>query len=580
MRNRLPERHNHGATRHLVFTCLLGLVFALFAGHISIASASTSDKSPKDNISQYHPLEPPNTSSPRATLETFLNDASEGWLYYLEHGGGRPDNRQHAIGSLDLSQVPQKQQKDVGLETAIMLFDVFNRIPLPVLEDVPDEDKMDSEEQTRWVVPHTPITIAQVAEGPRAGEWLFTPETIKRTPEFYRQTRHMPVKHGAVIEHGYRLYLGLTGWMIPSAWLAALPDAAHAVHYEQTIWQWTLLGLLLVVSGLLAWTVIRWSRRALADGNPSALRELAGPVLLMLIASGLLYIADEQINITGVVLVVLRLLLDSIFYLNLAWFAVLAVRLVVNAVINSRRIDMAPLNAELLRLSMRILSFFLILVVVAVWLNSLGIPVLGVLAGFGIGGIAVALAAKRTIENFFGAIMLFSDRPVRIGDFCRFDDKMGTVERIGLRSTRIRTPERSILNVPNAEFSRFQLENLAERDRLRLKTTLNLRLETAPEQLQLIIDRVRGLLLENDDVHNEPARVRLVTIGPLSLDIEILAYIKTTDFDKFLAIQEDLFLEILREVKDAGTALAPPAQIQYEDSVKAVTSMAKDSSGG
>ena len=300
----------------------------------------------------------------------------------------------------------------------------------------------------------------------------------------------------------------------------------------------------------------------------------------MLIASGLLYIADEQIFFTGVVLVVLRLLLDSIFYLNLAWFAVLAVRLVVNAVIDSRLIDMAPLNAELVRLSMRILSFFLILVVAAVWLNSLGIPVLGVLAGLGIGGIAVALAAQRTIENFFGAIMLFSDRPVRIGDFCRFGDKMGTVERIGLRSTRIRTPERSILNVPNAEFSRFQLENLAERDRLRLKTTLNLRLETAPEQLQLIIDRVRGLLLENDDVHNEQARVRLVTIGPLSLDIEILAYIKTTDFDKFLAIQEDLFLEILREVKDAGTALAPPAQIQYEGSVKPVTSIAKDSSGG
>jgi len=509
-----------------------------------------------------------------------LNDASQGWRFYLEHGIGRPHNRQHAKRCLDLSQIPQSQRKDVGLETGIMLLDVFNRIPLPLLEEVPDEDKMESEEETRWVVPHTSITIAQVPEGPRAGEWLFTPETIKRIPEFYRQTRHLPVKPGAVIEDGYRLYLGLTGWMIPSAWLAALPDGAHEVYYEQTLWQWVLLGLVLVLGSFLAWTVIRWSRRVKDGRNPSARRELAGPILSMLIASSLLYIADEQINVSGEFLTILRVLLDSIFYLSLAWFAVLAIRFVVNAVIDSRRIDMAPLNAEFVRLSMRILSFLLILVVVAVWLNSLGVPVLGVLAGLGIGGIAIALAAQRMIENFFGAIMLFSDRPVRIGDFCRFGDEMGTVERIGLRSTRIRTPERSILNVPNAEFSRFQLENLAERDRLRLKTTLNLRLETTPEQLQLVIYRVRGLLLGHDDVDNEPARVRLVAIGPLSLDIEILAYIKTTDFDEFLAIQEDLFLEILREVKDAGTELAPPAQIQYEGAVRHVTAVAEDSSNG
>ena len=145
---------------------------------------------------------------------------------------------------------------------------------------------------------------------------------------------------------------------------------------------------------------------------------------------------------------------------------------------------------------------------------------------------------------------------------------------------RIRTPERSVLNVPNAEFSRLQLENLAERDRLRFHTTLNLRLETTPEQLQLVIYRVRGLLLENDDVDDEPARVRLVAIGPLSLDIEILAYIKTTDYNKFLAIREDLLLCILREVDEAGTALAPPAQLQYNESARPVTPVVKNSSNG
>jgi MscS family membrane protein len=150
--------------------------------------------------------------------------------------------------------------------------------------------------------------------------------------------------------------------------------------------------------------------------------------------------------------------------------------------------------------------------------------------------------------------------------------------RIGLRATRIRTSERSVLTVPNAEFSRLQLENLAQRDKLPFKTTLNLRLETTSEQLQLVLYRVRGLLLENDDVDDESARVRLVTIGPLSLDIEIFAYIKTIDWNKFLAIREGLFLEILREVKDAARGLAPPAQIQYEASAKPVSPHVDESS--
>jgi MscS family membrane protein len=300
----------------------------------------------------------------------------------------------------------------------------------------------------------------------------------------------------------------------------------------------------------------------------------------MLLSSGAIYLIDEQVNTTGVTLTVFQYLFDLVFYLALAWVAILAGRLFINAILTSPRIDLTRLSADFLRLAMRLLIFTVILIIFGLWLNSIGIPVLGLLAGLGIGGIAVALAAQRTIENFFGAIMLYSDRPVRIGDFCRFGDKMGTVERIGLRSTRIRTPERSVLNVPNAEFSRLQLENLAERDRLRLRTTLNLRLETTPEQLQLIIYRVRGLLLENEDVDDDPARVRLVTIGPLSLDIEILAYIMTSEMDKFLAIQEELFLEILREVKDAGTALAPPAQIHYEQSAQLVTPAVKESSSG
>lgn len=549
--------------RRYAFDATLLVLCALY---LIASPAWAAEKPPRADATLEHPLEPPDTSSPRATLQTFLNYARDGWSFFLEHGRAHPDSDKHTGCCLDLSKVPVKRQNDVDTEGAIMLFDVFNRIWLPGLADVPDENSMDNEKETRWTIPHTSITIARVENGPRTGEWLFTPDTVENIPDFYRRTRHLPLKPDAVIEDGYSLYQGQAGWMLPASWQTALPGVANKVIFEQTLWQWFMLLVTLTLAALLARIVTRWSRRSTSDMQPPSMRTLAGPVIVMLLTSVLDYFIDEQVNITGVLLGVLQQLFDTVFYLAMIWGVVLAGRLLVSAIVTLPRMDLTRLSADFVRLSVRILTFAVVLLVIAMWLNSIGIPVLGVLAGLGIGGIAVALAAQRTIENFFGAIMLYSDRPVRIGDFCRFGDKMGTVERIGLRSTRIRTPERSILNVPNAEFSRLQLENLAQRDKFLLKTTLNLRLETTPEQLQLVLYRVGTLLQENDRVYDEPLRVRLVTIGPLSLDIEIFAYVKTEDMNSFLAIREDLFLEILREVEAAGTALAPPAQIQYNES--------------
>ncbi len=561
--------------RHVIPGLLLLVLLPLTN---AIATVSTYGTPPMKGTNLEHPLQPPDTSSPRATLQTFLDEVSKGWRFYLEHGQGRPSKRWRAMQCLDLSEIPEVQRKAVGLEAGLLLFDVFNRIPLPAMTDVPDEDQMNSREETSWTVPHTSITIARIADGPRAGEWLFTPRTVDRAADFYHKTRHLPLKPDAVIEDGYSIYRGQTGWLIPPALHAVLPESAHQVYYDQTLWQWFLLAVVLALTALVAWSIIGWSRRVEPGAKASSARVLAGPVILILLSYLSLYLIDQQVNITGDTLAVFQHLFDSMFYLAAAWAAMLVGRLFIDAILQSTRVDLTRLSADFVRLIVRLLSFVVVLIIAAVWLNSLGIPVLGVIAGLGIGGIAVALAAQRTIENFFGAIMLYSDRPVRIGDVCRFGDKVGTVERIGLRSTRVRTPERTVLNVPNAEFSRFQLENLAKRDKLLFRTTLNLRLETTSEQLQTVLYRVRGLLLEHDQVDDDPARVRLVAIGPLSLDVEIFAYIKTDDWSKFLSIREDIFFEILREVEEAGTALAPPAQLQYNESANPIGAGVEDSS--
>jgi MscS family membrane protein len=196
-------------------------------------------------------------------------------------------------------------------------------------------------------------------------------------------------------------------------------------------------------------------------------------------------------------------------------------------------------------------------------LDSFGFDVTAVLAGLGVGGIAVALAAQKSVENLFGAVTLMSDRPVRPGDFCRFGDQVGTVEEIGLRSTRVRTLDRTLVTVPNAEFSTLKLENFTARDQIRFTTMLGLRYETSPDQMRHVLKEIRRLLLSHPRVTVDPARVRFVGFGAYSLDLEIFAYVDTTDWNEFLAIREDLLLRLMDVVAGSGTGFAFPSQTNY-----------------
>jgi MscS family membrane protein len=196
-------------------------------------------------------------------------------------------------------------------------------------------------------------------------------------------------------------------------------------------------------------------------------------------------------------------------------------------------------------------------------LDNFGFSVTALLAGLGVGGIAVALAAQKTIENLFGGLTLYGDRPVRVGDFCRFGDKIGTVEEIGVRSTRVRTLDRTVVSIPNAEFSNMELENYAERDRMRLFTTIGVRYETTPDQIRYILVEVRKLLYSHERVTADPARIRFVGFGAYSLDMEIFAYVDTTDWNEFLGIREDIFLRIMDIIEASGTGFAFPSQTLY-----------------
>jgi MscS family membrane protein len=196
-------------------------------------------------------------------------------------------------------------------------------------------------------------------------------------------------------------------------------------------------------------------------------------------------------------------------------------------------------------------------------LNSFGFNVTALLAGLGVGGIAVALSAQKTLENVFGGFTLFANRPAQVGDFCRFGDKVGTIEEIGLYSSRIRSLDRTVITVPNAEFSALQIENFTRRDKIWYHPTIGLRYETSPEQIRYILVEIRKMLYAHPNVDPDPARIRFTGFGAYSLDLEIFAYVRVTDFGQFLEVAEDLNLRIMDIVAAAGSSFAFPSQTTY-----------------
>jgi MscS family membrane protein len=202
-------------------------------------------------------------------------------------------------------------------------------------------------------------------------------------------------------------------------------------------------------------------------------------------------------------------------------------------------------------------------VAAAAILSSWGYNTGAILTGLGVGGVALALAAQKTIENLFGGVAVITDRPVAIGDFCKFGNQVGTVEDIGLRSTRIRTLDRTLLTVPNGQFSTMTLENYSKRDKMWFHLTLNLRRDTTSSQMRTLLDSITKALKQNPKVETGPLPVRFVGVGTYSLDVEVFAYILTLDGDEFNRIQQELFLRILDEVEAAGTGLAVPTQAYY-----------------
>jgi MscS family membrane protein len=390
-----------------------------------------------------------------------------------------------------------------------------------------------------------PVVLVRVSD-PNFGKiWLFSADTLSKVPDLYDnlQSHQVETKLPRSLVQNQFLGMPLWQWL---ALLAAIPVAAGI--------GWVVVVLLAIPRHL--W--LKYTKRP----NLHSYSRLSIPLLVFFGA-----IAHRVLAAYFGLPLLPRLYysrtIGALVMVGFFWFLLRASTLAMQRV-RVRAITAGRTGTgTLMVLGERLITALVAIVAVLAILGAIGFNLTTVLAGVGIGGIAIAFAAQKTLENLFGGISVLADEVIRVGDTCKFGDQVGTVEDISLRSTRIRTPERTQLSIPNGALAAMNLENLTRRDKILFNPTLKIRCETTPDQLRYLLAELRRLLYEHAKIEHESARIRFTAIDSSSLNLEVFSYVLTRDFAEFTAIREDVLLRMLEIIETSGSGLGFPSTTIY-----------------
>jgi len=336
-------------------------------------------------------------------------------------------------------------------------------------------------------------------------------------------------------------------------------------------WQWAALPALFVLASVIGWLLGRTARAAVArlatrtvtGWDDFILDRLGAPftaaLTLGVFAAGVPFLSLDPPAADGTLHAVHVGYFALLFWA--LWRLIDVGRQVLSQSIWART---STSSRTLLPLGGRIAKVGVLAIGAIAVLSMLGYPVASLVAGLGLGGLALALAAQKTVENLFGAFSIGIDQPFREGDFVKIEDFVGTVEAIGLRSTRFRTLDRTIITIPNGKLADMRLESFAVRDRIRLAMTIGLVYDTTSAQMRQVLARVERALREHPKIWPDTVVVRFDALGASSLDIEVMAWFQTSDWGEFQLIRQNMLLDVMQIVEQAGTAFAFPTRtIQF-----------------
>ena len=390
-----------------------------------------------------------------------------------------------------------------------------------------------------------PVVLVRVADPTFGKIWLFSAETLSKVPELYDSVEAHKVENKLPQSLVQNAFLGMPLWQ----WLALLAAIPVAV-----VIGWALV-LLLAIPRLL-WLKLR------NRPNLQTYRRISTPLLISFSALAHRIIA-HYFGLPLLTRLYYGRLIGVLINIGFFWFLLRATSLTMqrlrNHAISAGRIG----TGTLMVLAERLLTAAVVTLAVLATLGILGFNLTTLLAGLGIGGIAIAFAAQKTLENLFGGVSVLADEVIRVGDYCRFGDRTGTVEDISLRSTRVRTDARTELSIPNGVLAIMNIENFTRRDKIQFNPVLAIRYETTPDQLRYLLAEVRRLLYEHPKIESETANIRFANFDTSALRLEISSYALTRDSNEFIAIREDLLLRIMDIVAKSGTEFAFPSQTLY-----------------
>ena len=525
-----------------------------------------------------NPLRPLDCSSPLDTMESYIEsiDAITAYLYG-EHWNEPSEKSVEKINVrikalmrlIDTSSFPPALRHKMATEALLHLAEVIRRIDPVILLSAPDE-RPGEELPSYWTVPDTEISIIRIEEGERAGEYVFSAETAERSIEYYELVEHLPVYGQESTWLNKREYLTPSGWMLSSSSIEAFPDWLKRPYLGQGLWKIIVLTIFIAFWVTLIFFTVRICR--MRDGEQELARysrKLCLPLIMIFISWNMQFVLF-QLSLTSLFATGLAFTTSVMFYVGLAVLAMPLVMLFVELIIRSPHIAPDCLDAHLLRIGGRTAGLAIAITFLFLLSEQIGFPLYGVVAGVGIGGLAVALAARQSLENYLAGINLLSDRPMTIGDWCKYQDggqdTFGEVLSVGMRSTRIRNSDSTVTSIPNSKLANMMITNLTARDgTYRFKKSLRLQMDSSRNRIDDVLDQIRIYLTEFGPVKDKIPHVHLENIGPDAINIRVACNLDTTDesnhWIRFLNLQQEILMRISDIVEKNGLQFAYPTTI-------------------
>jgi MscS family membrane protein len=501
---------------------------------------------------------PENLNSPRATMETFLHAMND-----IKRGV--PDRIETAISTLDLSDINPLVRNERGEDLAWMLLEVLDRTKIIDVKKIPN--RLEGSRYLFKRYRNGEVAISRSA----SGRWLFDLNTINNLPAIMDEVATTERVTGEDDEASF------VPWHI--RFRQKVPLSLKQSTFLLQNWQW--IGLLLtILSGVIIDKIVtyflktgvqRWRKSSRHEEFKEISQDILRPLGLMAMA----IIWWGSINLMGLpenVMLVLLLAVKFLASISGVWAAYRLVDLVSAYLHKQAQKSANKLDDALVPLIPRTLKVFVTVIGFVFIADNLNIDISSLLAGLGLGGLAFALAAKDMVQNLFGSVTVLMDRTFSVGDWIVIDDVEGTVERIGFRSTRVRTFYNSVVTVPNSKFITATVDNMGERRYRRLSCKLSLTYNTPPDRIEAFCEGIRELVRQHPYMRKDYYHVYLNEFAASSLDVLLYVFWETPEWNTELRERHRFILDILRLAQRLGVEFAFPTQTLYMKKVEETVS--------